>query len=92
MDIIDVLKIYLIKNPENDVLYLALKSTRMTNTVTRLYMYPKTPSKKKILFKMKTIIVVITTKIKVEFDDGSEWTLSKCLTHANRTSNFINFN
>ena len=27
--------------------------------------------------------------IKIEFDDGSEWTLSKCLTHANRTSNFI---
>ena len=24
-----------------------------------------------------------------EFDDGSEWTLSKCLTHANRTSNLI---
>ena len=72
MYIIDVLKIYLIKNPENDVLYLALKSTRITNTVTRLYIYPKTPSNKNILFKMKTIIVVITTKIKVEFDDGSE--------------------
>ena len=27
-------------------------------------------------------------KLKIfEFDDGSEWTLSKCLTHANRTSN-----
>ena len=24
-----------------------------------------------------------------EFDDGSEWTLFKCLTHANRTSNLI---
>lgn len=23
-----------------------------------------------------------------EFDDGSEWTLCKCLTHANRTSIF----
>ena len=27
-------------------------------------------------------------KNKIEFDDGSEWTLNKCLTHANRTSNF----
>ena len=28
-----------------------------------------------------------------EFDDGSEWTLCKCLTHANRTSifNFLNY-
>ena len=26
---------------------------------------------------------------KIEFDDGSEWTLSKCLTHANRTTNLI---
>ena len=32
------------------------------------------------------------SKYIIEFDDGSEWTLSKCLTHANRTSNFINFN
>ena len=28
----------------------------------------------------------------VEFDDGSDWTLSKCLTHANRTSNSIFIN
>ena len=26
---------------------------------------------------------------KDEFGDGSEWTLSKCLTHANRTFNLI---
>jgi len=24
-----------------------------------------------------------------EFGDGSEWTLSKCLTHANRTTIFL---
>ena len=28
----------------------------------------------------------------IEFDDGSELTLSKCLTHANRTSNLISYN
>ena len=27
---------------------------------------------------------------KFEFDDGSEWALSKCLTHANQTHNLIN--
>jgi hypothetical protein len=33
------------------------------------------------------IRVHINKKLKkVEFDDGSEWTLYKCLTHANRTS------
>ena len=25
-----------------------------------------------------------------EFGDGSDWTLSKCLTHANRTFNLMN--
>ena len=25
----------------------------------------------------------------IEFDDGSEWTLSKCLTHANRTFDLL---
>lgn len=32
---------------------------------------------------------IITKIINIEFDDGSEWTLSKCLTHANRTANLI---
>ena len=30
-------------------------------------------------------IVLYQKKIKVEFGDGSDWMLSKCLTHANRT-------
>jgi len=34
--------------------------------------------------------VKMSCQIKIEFDDGSEWTLSKCLTHANRTTNFFN--
>ena len=46
------------KNHENDVSYLALKSTRTTYTITRLNISKKTPSKKDILFKMKTIVVV----------------------------------
>ena len=51
------------KNHENDVSYLALKSTRTTDTITRLNI-SKTPRNKNILFKMKTIVVVITTIIK----------------------------
>ena len=51
------------KNHENDVSYLALKSTRTIDTITRLNI-SKTPRNKNILFKMKTIIVVITTRIK----------------------------
>lgn len=30
-------------------------------------------------------IVLYQKKVKVEFGDGSDWMLSKCLTHANRT-------
>jgi hypothetical protein len=51
------------KNHENDVSYLALKSTRTIDTITRLNI-SKTPRNKNILLKMKTIIVVITTRIK----------------------------
>ena len=31
-----------------------------------------------------------TIKNMGEFGDGSDWTLSKCLTHANRTFNLMN--
>ena len=48
------------KNHENDVSYLALKSTRIISTITRLNI-SKNSFIKIILFKMKTIIVVITT-------------------------------
>jgi hypothetical protein len=51
------------KNPENDVSYLALKSTRTTGTITRLNI-SKNSRNKNISFEMKTIIVVITTIIK----------------------------
>ena len=34
--------------------------------------------------KTKSIDMIL--KKIIEFDDGSEWTLSKCLTHANRTA------
>jgi len=45
---------------------------------------------KQYFIKKETIYVIETiTYDKIEFDDGSEWTLSKCLTHANRTTNFI---
>ena len=41
---------------------------------------------------IKSILRIILNIIYIEFDDGSDWTLSKCLTHANRTSNFIRNN
>jgi len=31
------------------------------------------------------IVLYQKKKVKVEFGDGSDWMLSKCLTHANRT-------
>jgi hypothetical protein len=53
------------KNYENDVSYLALKSTRTKyNNSLKYIQKTKTPSKKNISLKMKTIVVVITTKTK----------------------------
>ena len=51
------------KNHENDVSYLALKSTRTISTITRLNI-SKNSLKKNISNEMKTIVVVITTIIK----------------------------
>jgi len=42
---------------------------------------------------INTLLMIMKKKLSLiiyEFDDGSEWMLSKCLTHANWTSNFNN--
>jgi hypothetical protein len=45
------------------------------------------PANKIKFIKYISNIVDIKKKLyNIEFDDGSDWTLSKCLTHANRTT------
>ena len=41
---------------------------------------------------MDSFIYHLMYKYMGEFGDGSDWTLSKCLTHANRTFNYIKNN
>ena len=42
-----------------------------------------------IYTEYKILYILYSNKKYKEFDDGSNWTLSKYLTHANRTTNYL---